>query len=91
MVGTTGLEPATSAVTANQKPVTHWNQGERMLRKDIDAFDLLRAAVGVSYVGSGGNRQQRARKLVRPLPGKSGQSFPGTLKREPAQIVVTHC
>jgi hypothetical protein len=24
------LEPATSAVTANQKPVTYWNQGERM-------------------------------------------------------------
>ena len=30
MAGTTGLEPATSAVTANQKPVTYWNQGERM-------------------------------------------------------------
>ena len=26
MAGTTGLEPATSAVTANQKRVTHWNQ-----------------------------------------------------------------
>jgi hypothetical protein len=30
MAGTTGLEPATSAVTANWKSVTHWNQGERM-------------------------------------------------------------
>jgi hypothetical protein len=30
MAGTTGLEPATSAVTENQRQVTHWNQGERM-------------------------------------------------------------
>jgi hypothetical protein len=30
MAGTTGLEPATSAVTVNWKLVTHWNQGERM-------------------------------------------------------------
>jgi hypothetical protein len=30
MAGTTGLEPATSAVTAERKRVTYWNQGERM-------------------------------------------------------------
>ena len=30
MAGTTGLEPATSAVTAERKLVTYWNQGERM-------------------------------------------------------------
>ena len=30
MAGTTGLEPATSAVTARRKVVTYWNQGERM-------------------------------------------------------------
>lgn len=28
--GTTGLEPATSAVTENQRQVTYLNQGERM-------------------------------------------------------------
>jgi hypothetical protein len=30
MAGTTGLEPATSAVTVSQKPVTYWNQEARM-------------------------------------------------------------
>jgi hypothetical protein len=30
MAGTTGLEPATSAVTASWKAVTYRNQGERM-------------------------------------------------------------
>jgi AcrR family transcriptional regulator len=34
------------------------------VRKDIDASDLLRAVIGVSYVGSGGDWQQSARKLV---------------------------
>jgi AcrR family transcriptional regulator len=34
------------------------------LRKDIDASDLLRAVIGVSYVGSGGDWQQSARRLV---------------------------
>jgi len=32
MAGTTGLEPATSAVTANRKPVTYRNQEARMAR-----------------------------------------------------------
>jgi len=30
MAGTTGLEPATSAVTVSQRPVTYWNQEARM-------------------------------------------------------------
>jgi AcrR family transcriptional regulator len=34
------------------------------VRKDIDASDLLRAVIGVSYVGSGGDWQQSARRLV---------------------------
>jgi len=34
------------------------------LRRDIDASDLLRAVIGVSYVGSGGGWQQSARRLV---------------------------
>ncbi len=34
------------------------------LRKDVDASDLLRAVIGVSYVGSGGDWQQSARRLV---------------------------
>jgi hypothetical protein len=29
MAGTTGLEPATSAVTVRKKPVTNRNQGQR--------------------------------------------------------------
>jgi hypothetical protein len=32
MAGTTGLEPATSAVTVNQKLVTRCNQEARMAR-----------------------------------------------------------
>jgi len=34
------------------------------LRKDVDASDLLRAVIGVSYVASGGDWQQSARRLV---------------------------
>ena len=34
------------------------------VRKDIDASDLLRAVIGVSYVGSGADWQQSARRLV---------------------------
>ena len=34
------------------------------LRIDLDAFDLLRALIGVSHVGSGANWQQSARRLV---------------------------
>src|ERR1700739_303738 len=34
------------------------------VRKDIDTSDLLRAVIGVSYVGSGGDWQQSARRLV---------------------------
>lgn len=34
------------------------------LRKDVDASDLLRAVIGASYVGFGGNWQQSARRLV---------------------------
>jgi AcrR family transcriptional regulator len=34
------------------------------VRKDVDAFDLLRAVIGVSYVGTGGDWQQSARRLV---------------------------
>jgi AcrR family transcriptional regulator len=34
------------------------------VRKDIDASDLLRAVIGVSYVGSGGDWKQSARRLV---------------------------
>jgi AcrR family transcriptional regulator len=34
------------------------------LRRDVDASDLLRAVIGVSYVSSGGDRQQSARRLV---------------------------
>ena len=34
------------------------------VRKDVDASDLLRAVIGVSYVGSGGDWQQSARRLV---------------------------
>jgi AcrR family transcriptional regulator len=34
------------------------------VRKDVDASDLLRAVIGVSYVSSGGDWQQSARRLV---------------------------
>ena len=34
------------------------------VRRDVDASDLLRAMIGVSYVGSGGDWQQSARRLV---------------------------
>jgi AcrR family transcriptional regulator len=34
------------------------------VRKDVDASDLLRAVIGVSYVGSVGDWQQSARRLV---------------------------
>ena len=34
------------------------------LRRDLDAFDLLRALIGVSHVGSGTDWQQSARRLV---------------------------
>ena len=34
------------------------------LRRDLDAFDLLRALIGVSHVGSGADWQQSARRLV---------------------------
>lgn len=34
------------------------------VRKDIDASDLLRAVIGVSYVASGGDWQQSGRRLV---------------------------
>jgi AcrR family transcriptional regulator len=36
----------------------------RDLRRDVDASDLLRAVIGVSYVGSGDDWQQSARRLV---------------------------
>ena len=34
------------------------------LRRDLNAFDLLRALIGVSHVGSGTDWQQSARRLV---------------------------
>ena len=34
------------------------------LRRDLDAFDLLRALIGVSHVGSGADWQHSARRLV---------------------------
>lgn len=34
------------------------------VRRDVDASDLLRAVIGVSYVGFGGDWQQSARRLV---------------------------
>src|ERR1700728_1818369 len=34
------------------------------LRRDLDAYDLLRALIGVSHVGSGSDWQQSARRLV---------------------------
>jgi AcrR family transcriptional regulator len=34
------------------------------VRRDVDASDLLRAVIGVSYVSSGGDWQQSARRLV---------------------------
>jgi AcrR family transcriptional regulator len=34
------------------------------IRKDLDSFDLLRALIGVSHVGSGPDWQQSARRLV---------------------------
>jgi len=34
------------------------------IRGDLDAFDLLRALIGVSHVGSGADWQQSARRLV---------------------------
>jgi AcrR family transcriptional regulator len=34
------------------------------LRRDLDAFDLLRALIGVSHLGSGNDWQQSARRLV---------------------------
>ncbi len=37
------------------------------VRRDVDASDLLRALIGVSYVNSGGDWQQSARRLVEIL------------------------
>lgn len=37
------------------------------VRRDIDASDLLRAVIGVSYVSSGGAWQQSAKRLVEIL------------------------
>jgi AcrR family transcriptional regulator len=37
------------------------------VRRDIDASDLLRAVIGVSYVNSGGDWQQSAKRLVEIL------------------------
>jgi AcrR family transcriptional regulator len=37
------------------------------LRKDVDASDLLRAVIGVSYVNSGSDWQQSAKRLVEIL------------------------
>jgi AcrR family transcriptional regulator len=37
------------------------------VRRDIDASDLLRAVIGVSYVSSGGDWQQSAKRLVEIL------------------------
>jgi len=34
------------------------------VRRDVDASDLLRALIGLSYVASGGDWQQSARRLV---------------------------
>jgi AcrR family transcriptional regulator len=34
------------------------------VRRNIDASDLLRAVIGLSYVGSGGDWQQSAKRLV---------------------------
>jgi hypothetical protein len=34
------------------------------LRRDLDGSDLLRALIGASHVGSGGDWQQSARRLV---------------------------
>ena len=34
------------------------------LRRDLDAYDLLRALIGVSHVGSGADWEQSARRLV---------------------------
>jgi AcrR family transcriptional regulator len=34
------------------------------LRRDLDSYDLLRALIGVSHVGSGADWQQSARRLV---------------------------
>jgi AcrR family transcriptional regulator len=34
------------------------------LRRDLEAYDLLRALIGVSHVGSGADWQQSARRLV---------------------------
>lgn len=34
------------------------------LRRELDAYDLLRALIGVSHVGSGADWQQSARRLV---------------------------
>jgi AcrR family transcriptional regulator len=37
------------------------------VRRDIDASDLLRAVIGVSYVSSGGDWRQSAKRLVEIL------------------------
>ena len=37
------------------------------VRRDVDASDLLRAVIGVSYVRSGGDWQQSAKRLVEIL------------------------
>src|SRR5215469_16571943 len=45
------------------------------VRKEVEAFDLLAAVIGVSYMGAGGDWKQSARRLVdilvagsRPIP-----------------------
>ena len=37
------------------------------LRRDVDASDLLRAVIGVSYVNTGSDWQQSAKRLVEIL------------------------
>ena len=34
------------------------------LRRDLDSYDLLRALIGVSHIGSGADWQQSAKRLV---------------------------
>lgn len=46
------------------------------LRKDVEAFDLLRALIGVAHVGTGADWQQSARRLVDILIEGSRTSSP---------------
>lgn len=57
-------EDSRNLIQAAMEELVKRAKGSGDLRRDLDASDLLRAVIGVSYVGSGHDWQQSARRLV---------------------------